>query len=169
MPPGRHYDDISVGDEQLTPRVTVTESHVLTYAGVSGDFSALHLDETYAADTEFGGRIAHGLLGLTLTDGLKVQSGYFQTGVALGWSWNFRAPIRIGDTLQVRFRVESARVSRSRPHMGILTVAVSLLNQRGEVVGDGEHRLMVPRRPDATGANQEQDQGTDPCAPGRTA
>jgi acyl dehydratase len=149
MPPGRFYDDITVGDEQLTPRVTVTEGHVQTYAGLTGDFSELHVDEIYAADTEFGGRIAHGLLGLSLTDGLKVRSGFFRTGVSLGWSWNFRAPIRIGDTLQVRFRVEHARESRSRPHMGVITVVVTLLNQRAEVVGDGEHRLMVPRRPES--------------------
>lgn len=148
MLPGRFYEDIPVGDEQLTPRVTVTEGHVLAYAGVSGDFSALHVDEIYAAGTEFGGRIAHGLMGLSLADGLKVQSGYFQTGVALGWSWNFRGPVRIGDTLQVRFRVAEARTSKSRPHMGIVTVAVELLNQRGEIVQEGEHRLMVPRRPE---------------------
>jgi acyl dehydratase len=149
MLPGRFYEDIPVGDEQLTPRVTVTEGHILAYAGVSGDFSALHLDETYAVGTEFGGRIAHGLLGLTLTDGLKVQSGYFRTGVALGWSWNFRGPVRIGDTVQVRFRITEARTSKSRPHMGIVTVAVELLNQRGEIVQEGEHRLMVPRRSSA--------------------
>lgn len=149
MLPGRFYEDIPVGDEQLTPRVTVTESHVLAYAGVSGDFSALHLDETYAAGTEFGGRIAHGLMGLSLADGLKVQSGYFRTGIALGWSWNFRGPVRIGDTLQVRFRIAEARTSRSKPGMGIVTVAVELLNQRGEIVQEGEHRLMVPRRPAA--------------------
>ncbi|HVV08287.1 MaoC family dehydratase [Amycolatopsis sp.] len=150
MLPGRFYEDIPVGDEQLTPRVTVTEGHILAYAGVSGDFSALHLDETYAAGTEFGGRIAHGLLGLTLTDGLKVQSGYFRTGIALSWSWNFRGPIRIGDTLQVRFRIADARTSKSRPQLGIVTVAVELLNQRGEIVQEGEHRLMVPRRAGAT-------------------
>ncbi len=149
MSAGRFYDDITVGDEQLTPRVTVTESHVQTYAGLTGDFSELHVDDTYAADTEFGGRIAHGLMGLSLADGLKVRSGFFRTGVALGWSWNFRAPIRIGDTLQVRFCVEDARESRSRPHMGIVAVAVTLLNQRAEVVGEGEHRLMVPRRPES--------------------
>lgn len=146
MLPGRFYEDIPVEDEQVTPRVTVTEGHVLAYAGMSGDYSALHLDEIYAASTEFGGRIAHGLMGLSLADGLKVQSGYFQTGVALGWSWNFRAPIRIGDTLQVRFRIAEARTSKSRPRMGIVTVVVELLNQRGEIVQDGEHRLMVPRR-----------------------
>lgn len=148
MLPGLYFDDIKVGDERLTPRVTVTEGHILAYAGVSGDFSPLHMDEIYGRSTEYGSRVAHGLMGLTLTDGLKVQSAFFQDGIALGWSWKFRGPIRIGDTLQVKFRIAEARVSKKMPHMGILIIAIDLINQRGEVVQQGEHQLMVPRRPD---------------------
>lgn len=147
MLPGKFYDEIRIGDERLTPRITVTEGHILAYAGVAGDFSPIHMDEVYAQSTVFGGRIAHGLMGLALTDGLKVQSAFFRDGIALGWSWNFKLPIRIGDTLQVRFRIADMRVPKSRPDMGILFIAVALLNQRGEVVQEGEHRLMVPRDP----------------------
>lgn len=153
MLPGNFFEDINVGDERLTPRVTVTEAHVLSYAGVAGDFSPVHLDEVYARTTEFGGRIAHGLMGLSLTDGLKVQSAFFRDGIALGWTWNFKRPIRIGDTLQVRYRISEKRASKSKPTMGIFFIEVHLLNQNGEVVQEGEHRLMVPRRDvDATRA-----------------
>jgi acyl dehydratase len=154
MLPGSFYDDLKIGDQRLTPRVTVTEGHILTYAGVAGDFSPLHMDEVYAQTTHFGGRVAHGLMGLSLTDGLKVQSAFFQDGVALGWTWNFKGPIRIGDTLQVRFRITDMRISRSRPEMGIVVMAIQLLNQRGEVVQEGEHRLMVPRKPELVGKEQ---------------
>lgn len=147
MLPGKFYDDIQIGDERLTPRVTVTEAHVLAYAGVAGDFSPIHMDEVYAQSTVFGGRIAHGLMGLSLTDGMKVQSGFFRDGIALGWSWNFKKPIRIGDTLQVKFRIADMRIPKSRSDMGILIIAIELLNQHGKVVQEGEHRLMVPRRP----------------------
>ncbi|QEL27048.1 acyl dehydratase (plasmid) [Bosea sp. F3-2] len=150
MLPGKFYEEIQIGDERLTPRVTVTEGHVLAYAGVAGDFSPIHMDEVYAQSTVFGGRIAHGLMGLSLTDGMKVQSGFFHDGIALGWSWNFKKPIRIGDTLQVKFRVADMRIPKSRSDMGILIVAIALLNQHGEVVQEGEHRLMVPRKPEAT-------------------
>ena len=149
MLPGKFYEEIQIGDERLTPRVTVTEGHVLAYAGVAGDFSPIHMDEVYAQSTVFGGRIAHGLMGLSLTDGMKVQSGFFHDGIALGWSWNFKKPIRIGDTLQVKFRVADMRIPKSRSDMGILTIAIALLNQHGEVVQEGEHRLMVPRKPEA--------------------
>lgn len=152
MLPGKFYDEIQIGDERLTPRVTVTEGHVLAYAGVAGDFSPIHMDEVYAQSTVFGGRIAHGLMGLSLTDGMKVQSGFFRDGIALGWSWKFKQPIRIGDTLQVKFRVADMRIPKSRSDMGILIIAIELLNQHGEVVQEGEHQLMVPRKPDPTQA-----------------
>lgn len=152
MLPGKFYEEIQIGDERLTPRVTVTEGHVLAYAGVAGDFSPIHMDEVYAQSTVFGGRIAHGLMGLSLTDGMKVQSGFFHDGIALSWSWSFRKPIRIGDTLQVKFRIADMRIPKSRDDMGILIIAIELLNQRGEVVQEGEHRLMVPRKPEATAA-----------------
>jgi acyl dehydratase len=154
MLPGNYFDDITVGEERFTPRVTVTEGHILAYGGVAGDFSPVHFDETYARTTEFGGRIAHGLMGLSLADGLKVQSAFFRDGIALGWSWNFKRPIRIGDTLQLRFKVREARASKSKPAMGILFIDMQLLNQRGETVQEGEHRLMVPRRPDTAGQEQ---------------
>lgn len=147
MLPGNYFDDFNVGDEQLTPRVTVTEGHILAYAGVAGDFSPIHMDNVYAGTTEFGGRIAHGLMGLSLTDGLKVQSATFRDGIALSWSWAFKLPIRIGDTLQARIRIKEARPSKSKPEMGILVMAIDLVNQRDEVVQTGEHGLMVPRRP----------------------
>lgn len=147
MLPGLYFDEIEVGDERASPRVTVTEGHILAYAGVSGDFSPLHMDDEYAKTTHFGQRVAHGLMGLSLADGLKVQSAFFQDGIALGWTWRFKGPVLIGDTLQLKFRVAGKRPSKSRPELGIVIVAMQLTNQRGEVVQEGEHQLMVPRRP----------------------
>ncbi|MEN3794693.1 MaoC/PaaZ C-terminal domain-containing protein [Fulvimarina sp. MAC3] len=136
-----------------TPGVTVTETHIVSYAGITGDFSAVHVDETFASQTGFGGRIAHGLLGLSITDGLKVQASIFRVGVALSWSWAFKLPIRAGDTVRARLEITAKRVSKSKPDMGIFTISVKLLNQRDETVQEGEHLLMVPRR--ATPAEQE--------------
>jgi acyl dehydratase len=147
MLPGKYFEEISQGEVHFTPRVTVTEAHVLNYAGVTGDFSAVHMDDTYAKSTSFGGRIAHGLLGLSLTDGLKVQSSLFQVGIALSWSWEFKLPVRIGDTLSARLEIVEKRVSKSKPDMGIFTIGVKLLNQNDEVVQLGTHVLMVPRHP----------------------
>lgn len=143
---GRYYEDVKVGDECVTPAVTLTEGHVFAYAGVSGDHSPLHVNEEYARTTPYGGRVAHGLLGLSITDGLKTQAEYrFQPGISLGWTWDFKGPLRIGDTVHVRFRVASMRTTR-RPDWGIVVLATELRNQRGEVLQQGEHRLMIPRR-----------------------
>jgi acyl dehydratase len=89
-------------------------------------------------------------LGLSIADGLKTQSDYrFLPGMSLGWTWDFVGPIKIGDTLHVKFRVTGMRASKSRPDWGIVVLPSELINQRGEVVQKGEHRLMIPRRPGA--------------------
>jgi len=101
--------------------------------------------------TPFGTRVAHGLLGLSIADGLKTRSDYrFLPGMSLGWTWDFVGPIKIGDTVHVKFRVASMRASKSRPGWGIVVLPSELINQRGEVVQKGEHRLMIPRRPAAS-------------------
>lgn len=69
-----YWDDAKVGDECTSPSVTVTEAMVNTYAAMTGDFTPVHVDEEYARTTPFGTRVAHGLLGLSLADGLKTQS-----------------------------------------------------------------------------------------------
>ena len=108
----------------------------------------MHVDEEYARKTPFGTRVAHGLFGLSVADGLKTQSEYcFQPGMSLGWEWSFVLPIKIGDTCHIELQVASVRASKSRPGWGIVVVPVELINQRGEVVQKGEHRVMVPCKP----------------------
>jgi acyl dehydratase len=90
------------------------------------------------------------LFGLSIADGLKTQSDYrFLPGMSLGWRWDFVRPIKVDDVLHVKFCVGSMRPSKSRPGWGIVTLPSELINQHGEVVQRGEHRLMVPRRPGA--------------------
>jgi acyl dehydratase len=149
----RYWDDAKVGDRGVTPTLTVTGSMIDAYAAVSGDHTPLHIDEEYARKSHFGERVAHGLFGLAVADGLKCQADYrFVPGMSLGWTWDFRQPIRIGDTLQVKFKVESMRLSNSKPGWGIVVIACELIDQRGEVIQRGEHRLMLPRRPDTLSA-----------------
>ena len=146
-PAERYWDDAEVGDEAVTPSVTVTEEMILTYANLTGDFTPVHVDEAYARTTPFGTRVAHGLLGLALADGLKTRADYrFLPGMSLGWTWDFALPIRIGDVLHMKFKVGSVRTTK-RPGWGIVVLPSELVNQKGEVVQKGEHRLMIPRRP----------------------
>jgi acyl dehydratase len=140
----RHYEEVEIGESHVSPPITITEAHIVQFAGVSSDFSRLHMDEEYGKATIFGSRIAHGLLGLAITDGLKTRTDDFRlAGIAsLGWTWDFTGPIRIGDTVRVQFRVANKRETQ-KPDRGIVYLACELVNQRGEVVQRGEHRLMV--------------------------
>ncbi|MFC6670494.1 MaoC family dehydratase [Marinobacterium aestuariivivens] len=146
--PELYWDDANEGDVCISPTYTVTEERINTYADLTGDFTPVHVDEEYARTTPFGTRVAHGLLGLSIADGLKTMSEYrFVPGMSLGWSWDFVRPIKINDVVHVRFTVGTKRLSKSRPGWGIVILPSELINQHGEVVHRGEHRLMVPRRP----------------------
>ena len=143
-------DDAKEGDVCISPTYEVTEERINAYAVLTGDYTPVHIDEDYAKTTPFGTRVAHGLLGLSIADGLKTQSEYrFLPGMSLGWTWDFLLPIKINDVLHVKFTVTGLRASKSRPGWGIVILPSELINQHGEVVHKGEHRLMIPRRPGA--------------------
>ena len=148
--PERYWDDAQDGDACISPSYEVTEERINAYAVLTGDYTPVHIDEDYAKTTPFGTRVAHGLFGLSIADGLKTQSEYrFLPGMSLGWTWDFVLPIRINDVLHVKFTVTGLRVSNSRPGWGIVIMPSELFNQHGQVVQKGEHRLMIPRRPGA--------------------
>lgn len=144
----RYLEDLAVGEVIETPGVTITDWHVMQFAGVSMDFFELHTNEEFAAQTDFGRRVAHGLLGLAVTDGLKNRSELNVEAIAsLHWSWDFVGPIFIGDTVSARLRVAEKRDSKSKPDRGVVTLELELRNQRGETVQKGVNRMMVKRRP----------------------
>lgn len=150
--PGLWWEEFEVGSSRISPGRTITEADIHNFAGLTGDYSQVHTDEEFCKKTEFGTRIAHGLLGLSIAQGLMWRSNYTQgTGVAsLAWSdWRFKRPIKIGDTVHVRWAVADKRESHSKPGMGIVHERVELLNQGDEVVQEGMHVLMVRCRPDA--------------------
>jgi acyl dehydratase len=98
--------------------------------------------------SHFGQRVAHGLMGLSVADGLKTQSDYrFVPGMLLGWTWDFVLPIAINDGLHIKFRIGAMRPSKSKLAWGIVVIPTELINPKRQVVQRGEHRLMVPRRP----------------------
>jgi len=143
----KYWDDAQEGDEAITPSYTVTKQRILAYADLTGDHTPVHVDEEYAKASHFGSLVAHGLMGLSIADGLKTQCEYrFLPGMSLGWTWDFLLPIRVDDVLPVKMRVGAMRASKSKPGWGIVVLPSELINQKGEVVQRGEHRLMVPRR-----------------------
>jgi acyl dehydratase len=126
----------------------VEQPDIEAFAEVSGDRNPLHLDETYAAGSVFGGRVAHGVLGLAVATGLVNRMGLTRgTLVALlGVRWDFRAPIRPGDAVRVRLRVAEARPSRNG-RQGVVRLETMLLNHRDERVQEGEMTMLIRRAP----------------------
>lgn len=148
LSPEKYWDDARDGDTCTSPTYVVTKERILAYADLTGDHTPVHVDEAYANASHFGGIVAHGLFGLSIADGLKTRSDYrFLPGMSLGWTWDFLLPIKVDDELHVRFSITGLRASKSRPGWGIVFLPSELLNQHGQVVQTGEHRLMVPRRP----------------------
>ena len=114
--PKRYFDEIEIGEQHESPGVTITDWHVLQFAGLSMDFFELHTNEAFARETQFSRRVAHGLLGLAITDGLKNRSDFQVHAIAsLHWSWDFVGPIFIGDTVKAVVRVAGKKPSRTKP------------------------------------------------------
>ncbi|MBI3455511.1 MAG: MaoC family dehydratase N-terminal domain-containing protein [Candidatus Rokubacteria bacterium] len=143
----RYFEDIQVGDEYLSPGRTVTEADIVAFAGLSGDYNVLHTDAEFMRTSIYGERIAHGLLGLAIQSGLgtRAMPRPLATIALLGLRWRFKGPIKIGDTIRVRIKVTDKRET-SKPDRGIVALQRSVVNQRGEVVQEGETDVMVERR-----------------------
>jgi acyl dehydratase len=139
-----HLRDIHEGDRFTTARRTITEADVMAFAGVTGDFNAVHTDALFARDeTPFGRRIAHGPLILGLSFGLHSVRDDWKILALLECHRRFAAPVFPGDTVHGRYAVEAVRASSSRPGTGIVTLAVEIVNERDEVVQRGVDVLMV--------------------------
>ena len=146
-PARRYFEDIAIGEEYESPGRTVTETDIVLFAGLSGDYNVLHTDAEFMKKSIFGERIAHGLLGLAIQSGLFYRRGnVYATMAFLGVKWKFKGPIKIGDTIRLRTRVASKRET-AKPDRGIVVVERTVVNQRDEVVQEGETELMVERRP----------------------
>lgn len=148
LPAGKYfYDDLTVGAYFRTGRITVTESHIVAFAGMSGDFFDVHTDDEFAREQGFPGRIAHGLLGLCLVDGLKNRAeAQLQAVASLGWNeWSFKAPIIAGDSISATIRIAEMRLTSSGDR-GVVQLGFEVTNQHGVTVQSGRNALLMRRR-----------------------
>ncbi|MBI2204999.1 MAG: MaoC family dehydratase N-terminal domain-containing protein [Candidatus Rokubacteria bacterium] len=146
-PPRRYFEDIEVGEEYESPGRTVTETDIVLFAGISGDYNIVHTDAEFMKTSIFGERIAHGLLGLAIQAGLltRAMPQQYATIAFGGLRWKFKAPVKIGDTIRVRARVLSKK--ETKPDRGVVVLARTVVNQRDEVVQEGETDLVIERHP----------------------
>lgn len=139
------FENLRIGDSWTSSTREMTSGEIREFADLTGDFTRIHLDEAYAADTPFGAPIAHGLLGLSVLAGLSSVAPTVHTTALLSiQSWQFRKPIFVGDEIHAVTQV-TALHERGRRH-GEVEWYRKLVNQRGEIVQDGIFTTLVERQ-----------------------
>jgi 3-hydroxybutyryl-CoA dehydratase len=136
---GYYFEDLSVGMSASFAK-TVTEADIAAFAGVSGDFNPVHINEEFARDTMFKGRIAHGMLSaafISTVFGMKMPGpGCIYVSQLL----KFKAPVKIGNTVTAK-----VEVTATVPEKKFVTFKTTC-TVAGKVVVDGEATLMVPSK-----------------------
>lgn len=136
------FEDLNVGDTWETPARTVTESDVVQFAAMTGDFNPLHVDHEFAANGPFKKPVAHGLLGLSWVAGLGCNNPRVDTVAFVRIKdWGFLRPIYFGDTIHVESKVlEKGSVSKRG---GSVIWQHSVFNQKGKIVQQGVFETLV--------------------------
>lgn len=147
MNSSRYFEDLQQGEIHTSRGRTITEADIVNFAGLSGDFTPLHLDEEFAKTTAFGRRIAHGALILSISTGLVTQMNLLQDTLIAFYGiekLRFTKPVFIGDTIHVIKKVtETLERGADR---GVVTFATTVLNQRDEPVLIYSDKLVIKRR-----------------------
>lgn len=141
------WEDFELGGKLVTESVTVTETHIVTFAGLTGDYYPLHMSEEYARKEGFGSRIAHGPLTFSLAVGLVGQSGVFADSIIafLGVDeMRLLRPVRPGDTILVEVQVTDKRTT-SKADRGVVKMQYAVQNQRSEPVLTAQMVFMMHR------------------------
>ena len=140
-----HYEDLNVGDRWTSRARTITETDVVNFAGLTGDYDPLHVDHEFAKTTPFGRPIAHGMLGLSLLTGLGSHCPAANTlaFVAIR-DWRFLLPVFVGDTVHIVNEV--VEMNQSGRRAGQVVWKRQLINQKGDIVQSGTLETLVALR-----------------------
>ncbi len=145
--PQRYFDDFTLGEVFTASPHILSEKHFAAFAAMTGDAHPLHYDADYARRKGWDAPLAHGLvlLGLCAFGAAPISEDVTESMIAmLGNEARYRRPAFIGDTVTPQFTVVSVEAKgRDR---GIVRLAITLRNQRDEVVLEGVHVLMLKRR-----------------------
>lgn len=134
----KSYDELVLGEEAAFSK-TITETDVVLFAGLSGDFNPIHMDEEYARQTPFKRRIAHGALPQSLIApvlGMKLPG---PGTIVVEIRCRFKAPTYFGDTITAK-----ATVAEKIPEKKRVRMALTWTNQQGETIADGEALVIPP-------------------------
>ena len=144
----KYWDDFKVGDKTVTIGITITDAHLVNWAGLTMDFYPIHMNEEFAKTTSFGGRIAHGPLIFAMAVGLGFIAGFYEDSI-IAWLGleNMRIPLptRVGDTIRAELALKEKRETKN-PEKGIVIVEYKVKNQRDEEVMVFDMLLLLHRK-----------------------
>lgn len=147
---GMYFEEFEVGMSFTSPGRTITESDIVSFSGLSGDFTQIHTDMEFSKQTVMGERVAHGLLGLAIVSGLAVRTGVLE-GTVLAFreivDWKFVKPIFIGNTVHVYQEIIEVK-PLPRLGGGAVNIELRLINQQDEVVMKGVWKVLVASSPE---------------------
>ena len=145
---GKHFEDFEIGEETVTAGRTITETDIVNFAGITGDWNEIHTNKEMAERGPFKERIAHGALIFSIATGLSVRLGQTNDTVIAFYGLDrlrFVKPTFIGDTIRVRQKVEEK--TERDAHSGLVTMLNEVLNQRDEVVVSYTAKVLIKRQP----------------------
>lgn len=148
-PRGMYFDEFEPGQKVITVGRTITESDIVTFAGLSGDYNQIHVDAEYSIKSAAGQRVAHGLLILSIASGLAVQTGVMEGTIVYFREvneWKFVKPVYIGDTIHVELEVKETKEMR-RIGVGSVQIELVVKNHHDEVVNKGVWSTLIALRP----------------------
>jgi acyl dehydratase len=146
---GLYFEEFEVGQTLVSAGRTITETDVVRFAGISGDYNQLHTDAEYGKKTPFGARVAHGLLVLSIASGLAMRTGVLE-GTAIAFReinhWKFIKPVYFGDTVHVVLEVVETKAI-PRLNGGSVVIQIEVRNQKDETVMKGTWTTLVVSKP----------------------
>ncbi len=137
---GKSYEELAIGEKASFSK-TISETDVYLFAGITGDFNPIHINEPYARTTPFGARVAHGALTQSLATPLLGMKLPGLGTIAVELATRFKAPVYIGDTITV-----TAEVVEMIPKKSWVRMALTWTNQKGEMVAEGSAIVSPPRK-----------------------
>lgn len=141
------FNDLQDGDVIKTGSANISADLIAAFADLTGDKYELHLNDAAARQRGFKAPVAHGLLVLSVVDGLKFQANAKLNGLAsLGWNWRFENPVFAGDTIRAELRVVSRRETKSGKR-GIASFRFDVFNQDDQRVQSGTNDLIFDLDP----------------------
>ena len=148
-PIGLYFEDIQIGVEMVTRGRTITESDLVQFAGLTGDYNPMHTDAEYMKSSTFGQRVAHGMLTLSYAVGQAYQLGFMERTVIAfrGLEMKFSLPVFINDTIHVELVVREKTEAR-RLGGGWVVLDVKIVNQAGKTVQSGSWTVLLAFKPE---------------------